>query len=52
MNTGKAGEDAVADPAEVAEVEGKRRFLEGLIAIYELGSRGGDRPQATARSAR
>ena len=37
MNTGKAGEDAVADPAEVAEVEGKRRFLEGLIAIYELG---------------
>ena len=32
-----AGGDAVAHPAEVAEVEGKRRFLEGLIAIYELG---------------
>ena len=37
VNTGKAGEDAIADPAEVAEVEGKRRFPEGLIAIYELG---------------
>ena len=25
------------DPAELAEPEGKRRFLEGLVAIYELG---------------
>ena len=37
VNTGKAGEDAVADPGKLAEVEGKRRFLEGLIAVYELG---------------
>ena len=37
VNTGKAGEDAVADPGKLAEVEGKRRLLEGLIAVYELG---------------
>ena len=37
VNTGKAGEDAVADPGKLAEVEGKRRLLEGVIAVYELG---------------
>ena len=36
-NTGNTGEDAVADPGKLAEAEGKRRFLEGLVAIYELG---------------
>ena len=33
----KAVEQATADSAEIPELEGGRRFLEGLIAVYELG---------------
>ena len=36
-NTDKTGEDAAEDPTKIAEAESKRRFLEGLIAVYELG---------------
>ena len=33
----KAGEQAAADVAQTLELKGGQRFLEGLVAVYELG---------------
>ena len=44
----KAGEQASDDAPEIPGVDGEQRFVEGLIAVYELGVQF-ERPKRTGR---